>query len=350
MTLAAADDVLWYLLGAVAVALLVLGTATLALSVRMRLHQLDREEARPGVRRVILEALDPELSLEEVAEELDERDRDVTLEVLEKYLRQLTGEDRERLREVARKLDLDDRALDLLESPLLYRRLEGFNWLTLLDVKLSEDELTEHVGDDPKAAEAAARYLHRDGRDRRATETLLATHQRRLSTFAMDTLYQANSGDPTPILDVSRDSYEGWQTSKTIQVLKVIEHCSESVPQAPVDWISDLSSHSSPEVRAAALRAVRHQGWQTELRESVDWSSVFSDVAVVRRAGYRTLGEWGDASSLRLLSEHGSRETDARCRLAAVQALHENGAPRSHAESEGYTRTWDWVEALSRAG
>lgn len=330
------------------VSLFVLGTATVFFSVFLLWRNRRRAKTKERVKRQIFERLgeSDEEEWVEWCEGLSRAERGATKRLLADYLRQVKGRERTELQRVGKALGIEDRAVKRLGSRSKYARIGGLTWLTLLGGHASTYEVVKAATDRETRA-VAGRYLYERGNDRTATHVVLDTGSP-MSVFGMDTLYRANRSDSKPIHGWAMGESENWETELLIQVLTVVRHTEVTVDAESLGWIYPLIGHPNPDVRAAAVRALDSVGWMDSVRETVEMESLAEDESPdVRRATYETLSEWGDEVSLLLLAYRVTVEENDRCRLVAVESLHEKGYESKDVSHHEYHRTWDWVEARS---
>lgn len=328
------------------VSLFVLGTAAVSISVFLLWRSRRRAETKETVKQQMFERLEGEDDWEVWCEGFSRAEKGAAKRLLADYLRQVKGKEQTELRRVGKALGIEDRAAKRIGSRRKYARIDGLTWLTLLGGHVSTYEVVEAATDRETRA-AAGRYLHESGNDRTATHVVLDTESP-LSVFGMDTLYRANRTNSRPIHGWAMGESENWETELLIQVLTVVRHTEPTIDERSLEWIYPLLGHEKSAVRAAAVRALNSVGWMDSVRESVDMELLSEDESPeVRRATYETLSEWGDEVSLLLLAYRVTVEENDRCRLVAVESLHEQGYEAKDVSRPEYHKTWDWVEARS---
>lgn len=325
-------------------------------------HARIRAAVKPEIRSRLLERLDePNPAWESWVAELDGYERDVLRDLLKDYLQQLRGAERERLERLGQAMELDRWARRELASGTRHRQLQGLTWLILLEAQVDVDRLSDECTDDPDVRAACARVLHvNDHPDAitRGTDMLL-TPPTPLSVPGLDTLYQLNKSDPTPVIERGRDEHDAWPVSLVVQVLQVIGECGFVGPDVSLAWIVELQDHDSDAVRAAVAQALGDYGWRSEVADEFDLDDAVGDPSPnVRRAVYRMLGEWDNELARRRLATAVTTDEDPRARLVAAEELSrtlpDSASPprpgRTTAESVRDVPAWQWVRANERIG
>ncbi|WP_254545509.1 HEAT repeat domain-containing protein [Halomarina pelagica] len=355
MTAPADATVTWgvLLLGALLVSM---GGLTLARSAATASAARRRTRAAAAVRTDLLDRLNrDEPAWDEWVATLDRTERTALEERLLAFFRRLSGGDRERLRALARELDLDERAERALRGGTRTERLRGLTWLAYLDVEVDPEELRARCGDHPTTRAAAARVLHEREHPAAAevgTDLLLGAGEP-LPVLGIDTLYQLHKLDPERLVDYAASRYGAWSESLLIQVLDVLAECDPVPSPVSLDWVADCLDASSPRIREAALRALADYGWRADVRRAANVGVLTRDPAPnVRIAAYRLLGEWEPEIAASRLADGLATDADARARLAAAEALYgarevrEDG--RRGAERPAIpagVEAWAWVVA-----
>ena len=294
-------------------AALVLGLAlavafylTIGLSVYRSVVDTRRERVRDRLQSEMLDRLftDGEPDWESWAGEFSRTERTVVESLLDEYLRELDGQEADRLRGLGTALGIPERARKHLERGGKYTRLDALTWLTLLK---------------ETAPYEAAAFEPRTPRERAATVTLLQEtdelpdaetgiamlldgHSEQFSVFGQDTLYRVARTDPEPLLWRARERYQTWPEPLLAQVLAVYATLEASVGSADLSWLTAALESDNEAIRAAAADALGNFGWQSALRNSVLLGRATDDPSPrVRAAVYRMLAEWGDEEALTAL-------------------------------------------------
>ena len=290
------------ILSAVVVAALtvVVGLATMALSVRHHLASRRRAGVRDRVKPELLDRLfAPEPDWQPWVDGLSRRERQQVESLLEEYLRRLRGTEYARLCELASVLGIPERAKRNLRSGR--KRFRALTWLSLLAEPVDADHVKTFRGDTPRNRAAAARLLHRNDHPDAAavgTDILIGDGGSSLTAFGMDTLYRLNDGSETPLLSRIDAGIEAWNGRLLVQVLLVLRHCNIDNPGRRLGWLPGLAAHESPRVRTAAVGVAERHGWRDQLQAELDIGSLLSDrEPSVRRDTYLLLASWNNEHS-----------------------------------------------------
>ncbi|MEF8786390.1 MAG: HEAT repeat domain-containing protein [Haloarculaceae archaeon] len=299
---------------------------TIGLSVYRSVVDTRRERVRDSLQSEILDRLfaEGEPGWESWVAALSGTERTVVESLLDEYLRELDGQDADRLRGLGMALGIPERARKRLEQGGEYARLGALTWLTLLR---------------ESAPYEAAAFEPRTPRERAATVTLLQEtgelpdaetgigllldgSDEQFSVFGQDTLYRVARTDPEPMMERAREHYRTWPEPLLAQVLAVCAHLEASVGAADLSWLTAALETDNEAIRAAAAEAIESFGWQPSLRDDVLLGRATDDPSPrVRAAVYRMLAEWGDEEALTALLYALVSETNPRALTIGTTAL-----------------------------
>ncbi|NGM68056.1 HEAT repeat domain-containing protein [Natronolimnobius sp. AArcel1] len=271
------------------------------------------------------------------------------------YLRRLEGSDHRKFVALSAALGLDEHARALCRRRSTFNTLRGLIWLTLLKQSPSTAFLRRHCMATPETRAAAARLLctvDEDVADMDATALLLRDGETPMSVYALDTLYQLNRSDSTPLLAKAGADASWWNDQLLLQCLTVLSHCQSAEQIEQFAWLPPLLEAESPQIRAGALLAFARQGWRDAFREHVVVEDVLSDPEPeVRTAAYELLGQWGDRPALEWLRYGVYNDPDDRSRLAAARTLAARGddLPMLAGPETETSRTIAWVQNEHRS-
>ena len=340
---------------AVVVLFVVIAGGTLSLSAIRQLQDRRRDEIRGRLRR---ELLDQRRQGDGVDEEwidgLSRAELEELEAVVERYLRLLSGRQREQFQSIATTLGIGERADRTLDRPGVTPRLRALASLSLLEYSIGRTRLLDTCLDTRRTREAAARLVEQR-RDSFAdaaitgTTLLLFRRERPLSRYGLKTLYDLNDADPLPILiRASRDAGK-WEPALLIQVCTVLEHCRAVVQPRHFEWVFDLFDHEQPLVRAGAIGIFQRHGWRRELRSRLPFRELVADEDPrVRRRTYEVLAAWNDDEARQLLGRAVIDEEDSRCQLVAVRALASLETDPDRTSPGWPDEAWEWVDAELR--
>lgn len=346
------------LAGIVLLALLIaVAVLTLAESIYQYRRDRRRDRVRDDVELALLSRMsEPEPEWDEWVASASEPERDVARELLNDYLRTVDGTERATLVELVRELGIFAEARETLDGGARHEKLQALGWFALSGEDVDPDRLdaTCTGGNDLRAAAARVLYEadHPDARGR-GTDLLVGDGSPTLTTHGIDTLYRLYETDPSPLLDRAAAEGDEWGLSLVVQVLSVIRHTGLLAQAADWSFVHEHTTHESPSVRAAAVRAFGPPGWDPTFRESVPVERLLADPhRNVRRATYEVLAEWGDDRSLELLRAALRTEPDQRSRLRGMEALDDDqlaglelGVPTADDPADG-----EVVTTLTAAG
>lgn len=340
-------------IAAVIVALVVL-LCLLTLGVGLRKRWVDR--ARTSTRRSVRGELferrrkaDPEWG--RWIDALDDDQREALETVIDRYLRTVSGSERDFYVMLAGHLDLGEQAAAALKSDAVLPRQRALARLTVLDYEVSPTHLLETCVDDQRVRETAARFLYerREEYDRAqalGTAFLVWDGSEPLTARGLQTLYEFNDGNPIPLLSQARWSGTEWRTTVLTQVCDVLEQCQTTARPEWFEWLLPLFDAEEPRIRAAAIRAFKQTGWREELRADIPFRDLVGDPDPrVRRATYRVLTYWGDDRAQELLEWAVIDESDARAQLVAVRGLVSLEADPMGDHPAWPAQSWDWIRA-----
>jgi hypothetical protein len=330
----------------VGLALVVLASLTLGLSVLRSVRERRRERVREELQDRLLERVfDPETDWDEWVAGLSSVERDVVETLLDEYIRELDGQSVANLQALGEALDIPERSESRLESGSEYDRLYALTWLALLD----RPDRVRAAGFEPetvreRVAVARLRHESNDLEDAREGITIvLAETTAQLSVFGQDTLYQIALEDPGALLEIAADTYQTWSEPLLVQVLVVCRHMGSNVGTEDISWLTAALEHEREPVRAAAALALGNVGWRRDLRNAALVDRLVADPAPrVREAVYRMLARWGDQQAIEALGDALRTEGDPRARLAGTKALARQRDRFPGETTEPLERAWQW--------
>jgi hypothetical protein len=334
-------------------AVVLLSLVTLALSVWFKRRDRLRHDAHETVREELFERRrrdDP--GWDRWIDTLSSRERAEFAGILERYLRTVSGDERELYLDLASRMGMGEQAEADLDSDDRIVQLRALARLTLLEYPVTADRLVQTCLDDQYTREAVARLLYeRSEAFRRpaalGTSVLVWGGTRPMTAWGLETLHAHSDGDPRELLLYGAWCNQAWSETVRAQVCTVLATCQTSVGPAWFEWVFSLLEDGNPRVRGAAVQAFRQTGWREEFRERLPFRLLFADRPRVRRATYRVLADWGDEGARELLQWAVIDEDDPRAQLLAVRALASLDAdvdPRDE-QPAWPARSWDWVRA-----
>lgn len=332
----------------VGLGLTVLFWLTLVWSVYRSVGTTRRDAIRDELHdRLIDGVFDPEMAWDEWVEGLSETERDIVETLLDEYLRELDGQQVDRLRELGTELDIPDRSVRRLTNRGEYERLAALTWLALLDRpdKLHETDFTPQTPRE-RAAVARLRYESDDFETpREGISLLLRGATRPFSVFGQDTLYQIALADPGALFEVAANNYEAWSESLLVQVLTVCQHLGTNVTTETLSWLIPALEHDTEAVRAAAALALENVGWRRDVRDDPFLDRLLDDPSPrVRGAVYQMLARWGDQQALETLTRALDHEVDPRARVTGTNALATQRDTLAVDGPDPLERTWTWSQ------
>ena len=341
-----------WLAGLVLAAFLCLSVGTVGLSIAKRRADVRAFEARSRVRHTLFElqaADDPNWS--GWIGSLTGVERDELESLLERYLRNVSGSDRRLYQSLARDLGMGERAAADLDQNGTVPTLRALARLSLLDTPIESERLFETCLSDRHTRAAAARLVEVrpdavDAPGFVGTTLLLWDEDQPLTVEGLETLYDLNDGSPTPLLLRASRNFERWDPALLDQVCRVLGTCQTTRDEGRFEWVFSLFDDENPRVRAAAIDALRQQGWRRGLRSRVPFRALVTDESpLVRRRTYRVLAYWGDVQSRDLLEWATIDEFDSRCQLTAVRALASLDVDPARNHAAWPEAAWQWVTA-----
>jgi hypothetical protein len=329
----------------IGLALAVLFWLTIGLSVYRSVQSTRKEQVRDELQDQLLDGVfDTETEWQPWVDGLSRIERAELEALLDKYLRELDGQNRERLRELGAELGIPNRSAKQLQNRGEYRRLYALTWLTLLEQpeKFHETDFTP-TSPRERASVARLRYESDDFETpREGISLLLSDANSQFSVFGQDTLYQIAMADPEALFEVSAANYDGWSDSLLIQVLVVCQHLT-SVTTENLSWVLATLEHESEAVREAAMLALSNVGWRTDVREDQFLNRLLNDDSPrVRGAVYQTLARWGDAQAVDILVDELRAEQVPRARLVGTDALVTKSDSLGGDIPTSLSNTWRW--------
>lgn len=235
---------------------------------------------------------------------LTERERHVLESLLDEFLRELDGQDKEELQGLGVVLGIPERARQQLDSRGELEHLDALTWLTLLEHP--EPYLNSGFEPDSPRERAATVTLlietDRFDHPREGVSMLLDDVRGHFTVFGQDTLYRMSRDDPTPLLEKAASDYSQWEEPLLAQVLAVCAYLDTSVGEQDLTWLTATLETENEAIRAASARALGSFGWRESLRDQVFLERATADPSPrVRAAVYEMLGAWGDRSALSVL-------------------------------------------------
>ncbi|WP_136689335.1 HEAT repeat domain-containing protein [Halorhabdus amylolytica] len=335
----------------IGLALAVMFWLTVGLSIYRSIEDTRRARVRDELQEQLLEGtFDPDFDWETWVAGLSGVERDVVESLLDEYLRELDGQNVERLRELGDALGIADRSKRRLERGGEYERLYALTWLTLLErpENLHAAEFSPRTQRE-RAAVARLRYESNDFENPREGISLLLEGARsQFTVFGQDTLYRIGTEDPEALLDVAERNYATWPEPLLVQVLVVCRHLAAGVTTEDLSWLTAALEADNEAVREAAALALGNVGWRKDVRSDLFLDRLVADPSPrVRGAIYRMLARWSDQQALDTLLRALENEFDPRTRLLGTEALgsQRDQLPEERATALGDAWTWSHEHA-----
>ncbi|SMO90035.1 HEAT repeat domain-containing protein [Halorubrum cibi] len=333
--------------------LIATGGLTIGRSVTAAVRRRRRGRVRKDIQAGLYDRLYRESSPEWDAwvDGLSRVERTVAESLLKSNLRNLRGDDAERLRGLGVALGIPERSRRRLNSSRLYVRLRALTWLTLLEMPTNTMREGRYRPEDPRERAAVARVLYPGADEADApmgVDLLLEGATEAFTPFGIDTLYRFGQLDREALHYRAEREATRWSPELLTQVLLIVQKIGGPVDPARLGWIVDLLDHDSPDVRAGAARALGVVGWDVKTQQRVPVDRVLTDESShVRSAGYEMLGEWGDDEAVARLRTALERETNDRAILEGARALHGAvGRENSETVPPVAQPAWQWVAEL----
>lgn len=325
--------------------LVVMFWLTVGLSVYRSVQETRRERVRDDLQKQLLDGVfGPDTDWGWI-EELSRTERHVLESLLDEYLRELDGQNIEKLHELGAKLGIPDRSKRQLETGGEYERLYALTWLTLLrrPDRLAAADFEPRTPSE-RAAVARLRY---ESDDLEAPEEgipiLLDDTTSQFTVFGQDTLYRIAIANPAALFSAGERRYQAWSDPLLIQVLVVCQHLGTNVTTEDLSWLTLALEHENEAVREAAARALGNVGWRSDIRNDSFLDRALQEPSPrVRGAIYGMLARWGDSEAIQALTEALQRETNPRPRLTGTNALVDNRDRLPDSASEALENAWDW--------
>lgn len=337
---------------AVTTAFGVLCLVALGTSVRLSRATRRKKTARERIRTELFDRLTRgEPNWDEWVAGLSRTERTELEGIVERYLRTVSGDERESYLAVARELRMGERADATLDTRPVIPRLRALARLSVLSYPISEQRLLETSLDDARTRETAARLLaeRRDEFDNPrplGTALLIWDGRTPMTARGLKTLFDLNEEQPLTLLSQGMWAAKNWHPTVLVQVCTVLSACQTPVRASYFDWLVRLFEHDDPAVRAAAVRAFSGVGWRADLRERIPYRALLADDDPrVRRATYRTLSQWGDGRATDLLEWAVVDEDDERAQLLAVKSLATLEDDPDETQPGWPDAAWEWVRA-----
>lgn len=306
-------------------ALAVLFFLTIGLSVYRSVQKTRREGVRDELQDQLLDRIfSPEPEWGEWVDNLSSVERDVVETLLNEYLRELDGQNREKLYALGEELGIPERSRKRLGTRGEYKRLYALTWLTLLNRPdmVHDAEFSPRTPRE-RAAVARLRYESDDfATPMKGIALLLGGATSQFSVFGQDTLYRIAIQDPGALFEVATNSYQTWSEPLLVQVLAVCQHLGTNITTEDLSWLTATLEHENEAVREAATLALGRVGWRSDIRGDPLLDRLVTDPSPQVRGGvYRMLARWGDGQALETLALALPTEGDTRARLAGTDAL-----------------------------
>ncbi|MEF8976254.1 MAG: HEAT repeat domain-containing protein [Halapricum sp.] len=285
------------------------------------------------------------------ADGLTKTERHVLESLLDEFLRELDGHDKEKLQGLGVVLGIPERARRQLDSRSELEHLDALTWLTLL--QHPEPYLNSGFEPDSPRERAATVTLlietDRFDHPREGVSMLLDDVRGHFTVFGQDTLYRMSRDDPTPLLEKAASDYSQWEEPLLAQVLAVCAYLDTSVGEQDLTWLTATLETENEAIRAASARALGSFGWRESLRDQVFLERATADPSPrVRAAVYEMLGTWGDRSALSVLLYALVSEEHPRALERGTAAL-VNRRDRIDPETPAVLGTaWNWSAEHAR--
>lgn len=348
------DTPLVLLSGIVLCSFIGLSTATLGIAVWKRQVDRRQQRAQKMVREELFERrewADPEWH--SWVTSLSGHERTALVTLLKQYLRVIEGPQRDLYLELADALDLGKEARRDAGSDDsdIVTRLEALSTLTKLEQAVPLYELWHFCHGTQRTREAGARLVHKHLEEYErpgacGTDLIVWDGQEPMTIYGLATLMELNDGAGTPLLELAEQTASSWSEEVLIQACTVLGFTRATNPDTSFDWLIPLFDHEQPEVRAAAVRALKQQGWRISLRERIDFDALINDNSPqVRRATYNVLTYWGDADARQLIKKAAISERDGRCQMTVVRAFLALDMDPLTDHPSWPEDAWNWVQA-----
>lgn len=339
--------------GAIGTVVVGLCFVTLGVSIRGRRAEKKRQAARRTVRGELFEQRrHDEPNWEAWVAELQPRERTELANIIEQYLRTVSGQERAFYLGIARVLQMGEQANTALGSKQTVARWRAIARLTVVDYPVPKRRLLQTSISDQRSREASSRLLAERHDEYRQPDALgvglLIWHGKRpMTAWGINTLYEQTDGNAGELLIQANRSAETWNDTLLSQTCIVLESAQITADPSQFEWLFPLFDHESPRVRAAAIRAFTQVGWQPSLRKRIPFRQLLADEPIVRRATYRVLAHWGDQKAQELLEWAVIDEENQRAQLLAVRALAsiETDINPNQTYPAWPSASWDWVRA-----
>lgn len=330
----------------------VLTVVTLLLSGLRHRRDRNRNAARDRVRQQLFERQSrEEPEYEAWVAGLSKTERGQLEAILDRYLRNVSGSERNTYQQLAAELGMGEFADRQLDRRSIVLRSRMLARLSLLEYPITRKRLLDTCMDTRRTRQAAARLVAErpsafEHPEITGTTLLLFDRKRALTAYGLETLYDLNNRWPMPILIRAQREADQWRPALLVQVCTVLEYCQAVVNPRLFEWVFPLFDHSDPTVRAAAIGVFRRHGWRDGMRSEIPFRQLITDEdSRVRRRTYEVLAYWGDQPARQLLEWAVIDEEDSRCQLTAVRALASLDADPSTNNQAWPQQSWEWVNA-----
>jgi hypothetical protein len=254
----------------IGLALTVLFWLTMGLSVARSVQDTRQERVRGELQGELLDGVfGSDTDWAEWVEGLTGTERTVVESLLDEYLRELDGQNVERLQELGDVLGIPARSRKQLERGGEYKRLQALTWLTLLG-RPDVLEAADFAPRTPRERASVVRLRYENGDLEEPMEglsLLLDGANTQFSVFGQDTLYRVAADDPAALFEIAASNYRTWSEPLLVQVLAVCPHLGTSVTAEDLSWLTATLEHESEAVRAATARALGNVGWRSDIRD-----------------------------------------------------------------------------------
>lgn len=329
----------------IGIGLAVMFWLTVGLSVYRSVQETRRERVRDDLQDRLLDGVfDPDADWGWV-KELSRTERHVLESLLDEYLRELDGQNVEKLHELGAELGIPDRSKRQLETGGEYERLYALTWLTLLR-RPDRLDAADFEPRTPRERAAIARLRYESDDLETPDEgisILLDETTSQFTVFGQDTLYRIAIANPAAVFSTGERRYQAWSDPLLTQVLVVCRHLGTSVTTEDLSWVTSGLEHENETVREAAARALGNVGWRSDIRDDPFLDRALRDPSTrVRGALYRMLARWGDSEALHTLTNALQHEEDPRTRLTGTNALVGKRDCLPDDASSGLVNAWAW--------
>ena len=329
----------------IGIGLAVMFWLTVGLSVYRSVQETRRGRVRDNLQDRLLDGVfDPDADWGWV-KELSRNERHVLESLLDEYLRELDGQNVEKLHELGAELGIPDRSKRELETGGEYERLYALTWLTLLR-RPDRLDAADFAPRTPRERAAVARLRYENDDFEAPAEgiaILLEETTSQFTVFGQDTLYRIAIANPAALFSIGERRYRAWSDPLLTQVLVVCQHLGTNVTTEDLSWLVSALEHETDAVREAAAQALGNVGWRSDIRDDSFLDRALRDPSPrVRGAVYRMLARWGDSEAIRTLTGALQHESNPRTRLTGTNALVDSRDRLPDSAPETLENAWAW--------